>query len=102
LPAYFRTITRWILHEKTDVNETVLHDINAIAIRQVRRLQHATSRIKQTWGFHLLPRAYRLWAEQEIADKERVLEHPVFLSFMSAASRSGLALTPYRSVRSAG
>lgn len=101
LPAYFRTITRWILHEKTDVNETVLHDINAIAIRQVRRLQHATSRIKQTWGFHLLPTAYRLWAQQQIADKERVLEHPVFLSFMSAASRSGLALTPYRSARSA-
>ena len=84
-PAYFRTLTRWILYETTDVTANVLRVINDLAIEQLRRLKRANPQTQEQWGIHHLPVAYHFWKSQELRNRQTVQTHPVFRSFIEAA-----------------
>jgi hypothetical protein len=85
LPAYFRTLTRWILHDTTDVTQPFLRLINAATIKQLTRLKRAGRGLQRQWGFDRLPQAYRLWSMQPLQERDKVLRHAVFRSFVNAA-----------------
>lgn len=84
-PAYLRTITRWILYHTSDVTAPALSKINGIAVRQLRRLRRAPSRERRKWGLHLLTISMTRWRGEQFVGKERVLEHPVYRSFVAEA-----------------
>jgi len=84
-PAYLRTLSRWILHNTTDVNAATLRELNDLALLQLRRLRHAPPKTRARWGTNLLSDAYRLWLAEPSAGQERVGRHPVFKSFVEQA-----------------
>ena len=96
LPAYLRSLKRWILHDTLDINpRDLLAKINQAILEKVVEVQKGSRHLQAHWGLSYLQKAVHDWQMNERpATKRSLMKHPAFAAFIAAARDSIDGPTP--------